>query len=396
MNFLRRLVRKKKRSVVFYRQSYYHFYYLARALRKRGWDAIVVNVDPKNGVNASYYHGEDLNLHHDNPKKFNKNIKRFLKKATSRFKLMHFSGDGYLTFYPRFIGKDEEPKDIIAWKKAQNKVAYTVSGCNSGTSKEQVAAWSSARDGLNVCDRCIWQDRHDVCNSQNSLAWGEKIHKYCDLMFAETSPAIGYMRAHEKVVRDPTTMCLDSEVWSPGLNIPEKHIIEKEADEILIYHAVGNYDTRNSDVKNIKGTPYIFEAVEQLKTDGYPVKLLFLTDTPSHEVRYYQAQADIIVDQLNYGRYGATAREGMMLGKPVICYINIFEYREEDQLSCLDECPLVSATEADVYEVLKNLVVNASLRVSVGEQSRAYALKWHSADACAERYEKIYDRLFDA
>ena len=113
-------------------------------------------------------------------------------------------------------------------------------------------------------------------------------------------------------------------------------------------------------------------------------------------MRYYQAQADIIVDQLNYGRYGATAREGMMLGKPVICYMNKFEYREEDKLACLDECPLVSATEVDVYEVLKNLVENASLRVSLGEQSRSYALKWHSADACAARYEKVYDALFEA
>ena len=43
---------------------------------------------------------------------------------------------------------------------------------------------------------------------------------------------------------------------------------------------------------------------------------------PNKDVRFIQVQADIVVDQLNYGRYGAQAREGMMLGRPTVCYIN--------------------------------------------------------------------------
>ena len=394
-NLFKKLFKKnKKRSVVFYRHSYYHFYYLARALRKRGWDAIVVNLEPQDGDNVHYYHGEDLNLYHKNPKKFDAKIKRFLKKATSRFNLMHFAGDEYLAFYPKFI-TSATPPDIIAWKAANNKIAYTVSGCNSGISKTKVAQWSFDNNGLSLCDRCIWQDRSDICNDLKSLAWGEKVHKYCDLIFSETSPALDYMKKSENVIRDPVTMCLDTEFWSPTLSIPDEYVLPKDEKEILIYHAVGNYDTRNSEAKNVKGTPFVFEAIERLKKEGYPVKLFFITNKPNQVVRYYQAQADIIVDQLNCGRYGATAREGMMLGKPVICYINKFEYDNEDKLVCLDECPLVSATEQNVYDALKNLVIDPSLRSSLGEQGRAYALKWHSADVCAERYEQIYDALFD-
>ena len=51
-----------RRSVVFLHNSYYHFYYLARALRKRGWDAVTVSLEDPTGPNALYYHGEDLNL----------------------------------------------------------------------------------------------------------------------------------------------------------------------------------------------------------------------------------------------------------------------------------------------------------------------------------------------
>lgn len=392
MNFLKKLF-SKKRSVVFYRHSYYHFFYLAAALRERGWDVLVVNLEPSNGANDKYYHGEDLNLYDPEPIIFNKNIKEFLNHAQTRFKLMHFAGDGYLSFYPQYT-THPAPPDILAWRKRGNKIAYTVSGCNSGRSQSSISAWSTANNGLSVCDTCIWQSRPDICNDEKSLAWGEKLHQYCDLMFTEAGPALDYMKGHRKIIREPVTMCLDKMFWHPQIEIPSEHRIERQDNEILIYHAVGNYQDRSSQTKNIKGTPAILEAIERLQQEGYKVKMIFITDKPNKIVRYYQAQADIIVDQLNYGRYGATAREGMMLGKPVICYLNPFEYPGEDRLQCLAECPLISATEKTVYDELKHLITHPTLRARIGEQSRQYAVEWHASDVCAARYEKAYDQLF--
>lgn len=380
------------RSVVFYRQSYYHFYYLSKALRKRGWDAIVVNLEPIDGLNSIYYHGEDINLYHPDPLIFNKKINDFYQMALTRFKLMHFAGDGYLSFFPEQCNEDQ-PQDVIGWKKANNKIAYTVSGCNSGVSQTSVSLWSLSDNLLNVCDRCIWQNNAEVCNDKKNLNWGKKVKRYCDLIFTEISPALDYMSSAPNVFRDPVTTCLDSTVWSPDLSIPEECVIPKEKDEVLIYHSVGNYDTRSSDLKNIKGTPFVYQAVERLKKEGYNVRMVFVTNKPNLEVRYYQLQADIVVDQLNYGRYGANARESMMLGKPVICYLNRFEYKETDQLVSLNECPIVSASEETLYDELKKLVVNSELRKKLGKQGREYALKWHDADACAERYEQIYDQF---
>jgi len=62
-------------------------------------------------------------------------------------------------------------------------------------------------------------------------------------------------------------------------------------------------------------------------------------------------------------------------------------------LACMSELPLVSATEHTIYEVLRNLLLDPAKRAAIGRASRAYALKWHSADACAERYERIYDEV---
>jgi hypothetical protein len=123
------------------------------------------------------------------------------------------------------------------------------------------------------------------------------------------------------------------------------------------------------------------------------IRFIFMTHLPSLQVRYIQAQADIVIDQLHFGRYGATAKECMMLGKPVICYINPHEVHPDFVEPCMQELPLVSATTETIYPVLKDLVLDSAKRLAIGEAGRNFMLKWHAADACAERYEIIYDAL---
>ena len=190
-------------------------------------------------------------------------------------------------------------------------------------------------------------------------------------------------------------MCLDPTFWHPDLRVPDHLKIARKEGELLVYHAVGNYELRTRNGRDIKGTGAVMAAVERLQSEGMPVRLVFVTGMKNTEVRFLQVQADVIVDQLNYGRYGATAREGMMLGKPTICYLNPNEPRPVDVLSSIGEVPLVSATETTIYQVLKDLLLNSEKRRRIGQASREYALKWHSADACAERYERVYDNVMN-
>jgi len=381
------------RSVLFLRNSYYHFYYLAEALRRRGWDALTVSTDDPEGPHANYYHGEDVNLWDADPKRFRKNIEDCYWDALERFALLHFAGDGLLTFFP-ISPEDweaEEPWDIVEWRRSGRKIAYTISGCNSGVAQSTVARWS-ALGGSVVCDKCPWQLTPTVCNDAKNLAWGRKVDRYCDVIFTEGSPALDYQAIH-KAVREPTTMCLDPEFWKPDLAVPDHLKIKRSDNELLVYHSFGNYDLRTAHGRNIKGTGAIEGAVARLQAEGRAVRLIFVTDVKNTEVRYLQAQADVIVDQLNYGRYGATAREAMMLGKPTICYINRSEPKPADKLRSTQELPLVSATEETVYEVLRDLLLDRERRRRLGVAGRAFAMKWHSADACAERYEAIYDSV---
>ncbi len=381
------------RSVVFLGNSYYHFYYLASALRRRNWDVVTVSLDDPNSPSAKFYHGEDINLYHPDQRIRRSNTADFIKYAQKRYKLLHVANDHVLSFFPEYY-PDDDPKDIIDWRNLGLKVAYTISGCNSGILPNTVGDWSEKSSGRRVCDICVWRDVPTVCSNERIEKWGKKITKYVDLIYGECLPALDYMKL-DKVIREPTTMCLDPVVWHPNLTVPKKHQLDFEKDEILIFHSVGNYEDRTKNGINIKGTHAILKAVERLKNEGFPVRYIFLDSMRNREIRYIQIQADIIVDQLNFGRYGATAREGMMLGKPVICYITNNEEEEKYQLQSIAECPLINATENTVYDVMKKLVINKELRENISRKSREYALKWHSADSCAERYEYLYDKLFN-
>jgi glycosyltransferase involved in cell wall biosynthesis len=381
------------RSVVFYQHCYYHHYYLAQALRRRGWDALMVSIEDPEGPNKNYYHGEDLNLFDPDPVKMEARIQAFYDEAIERFRLMHFAGDGHLSFFPSHFPDANSP-DFRKWHAVGNKIAYTTSGCNSGIAQSSLMAWSRLAPGGGpvCCDKCPWQDNDLVCSDERNLGWARRASRQCDVIFADTAPGLDLL-ALPKTIRDPISSALDPEIWRPDLVIPAEFRVEREPGEILVYHSFGNYEHRGRGERNVKGTPAVFEAIERLKSEGRKVRLIFVTGMRNLDVRYIQLQADIVVDQLNFGRYGAMAKEAMMLGKPVICYVNPLETRPGLEVPAMKELPLVSATEDSLYEVLKGLIDAPERRAVIGAASRAYMLKWHSADACAERYERVYDAL---
>src|SRR5690606_38495366 len=92
---------------------------------------------------------------------------------------------------------------------------------------------------------------------------------------------------------------------------------------------------------------------------------------------------------------GATAREAMMLGKPVICYLRTewLESMRREIPEYVKELPVINATPETVYDVLTDLIRNPAKRREIGERSRAFALKWHSAAAGAGRFDRIYREL---
>ncbi len=381
----------RQRSVLFVHNNYYHFNHLSEALRKRGWDSATLSLYPSSSPERQFFHGEDINLHHDDQNEQLRRTREFFRLVPERFGSVHFYGHGQASIFPANYESSDAPErlpwDFLELRRHNLVIGYMPSGCIDGPRQSSIKALTGG-----VCSRCVWENNPRVCSDGRNLAWGEKLDAVCDWVGLECDWATPE-RVGPRFVRRPVITALQPEFWGPDLSVPDDMRVSRAEHEVLIYHGVGNYAMRRVGDRDIKGTGALMDAIERLKSEGVPVKLLFATDIPSTQVRFLQTQADIVVDQLNYGRYGANARESMMLGKPVIGSLNPVDAAPLSPNPVIVEAPIVQATEETIYERLKELVADAQLREELGRASRRFALKWHAADVCALRYERIIDRI---
>lgn len=381
----------REKSVLFLHNSYYHFNCVSAGLKARGWNAVTVSLEPPGSSQQKFFHGEDINLFDPDPMTMSHKLRQFLATVPEKFGSLHFYGQGMASFFPLNFENTDHPRvipwDFLELRRHGMVIGYMPSGCLDGGLQSSIRELTGG-----LCRRCVWEQRHDVCSDARNLVWNKKLAALCDWVGFE-GDLITPERVSPKSVYGPVVTALDPERWKPGIQVPDDMKIERNPGEVLVYHGVGNYKTRRLGDRDIKGTGAVMAAIEQLKTEGLPVRLIFAHDIESTRVRFLQTQADIVIDQLNYGRYGANARECMMLGKPTICYLDPKQAAPLPPLRPIQEVPMVSASEATVTDVLRELVLNPMRRAEIGARARNYAVEWHGQDACAGRYERVIERI---
>ncbi|MEK7448693.1 MAG: glycosyltransferase [Planctomycetota bacterium] len=383
-----------KKSVLFAGQCYYNAWYLSRELRKLGWRADVLNWD-QNENDQMYYHGEDFRFFCRGKADKIRHLKFYLK-SLFKYDIFHFSntrgmhfGAGLAEIFKNFL---PEHWYIKLLKRFRKKIVYSNNGCMDGVSQSSFRKWGPEP----VCDICRWRDVPEVCSDKRNLAWGKFRNAMADYQITLGGNRADYNddpRVHEV----PQFYCLDHNFWRTDLPVPPEYRLPYPEDTVKIYHAVGNFALRTTagENKNIKCTHIYLPLIERLKSEGHKIELIFFTDVPNKTLRYYQAQADIFVDMLTYGWFGANVREGMMLGKPCVCFLRPewLESMRQEIPDYVAELPVVSATPQTIYYVLKDLIEHPDKRKEIGEKSRAFAVKWHSAEAGAKKFDKIYSEL---
>lgn len=383
---------RNRKSVLYVGQSYYNNWYLSRALRKIGWKADVLNWDT-NPNSQIYYHGEDFRLH-DGSLLNEIKIIIFYFSSIWKYDVFHFSNKEGLHFgntiqkYVK-IFFNEKGFEVRFLKSLGKKIIYSNNGCLDGVSQTIFSRWGPE----SVCSICRWQNEPDICSDELNLAWGKFRNELADYQCT-----IGGNRADfnddPRVHEVPEYYCLDKNLWRPDLEIPMKYRIQNLPEETLVlYHAVGNRSerTRNDGI-NIKSSHIYLPLIDRLRLKNYKLELLEPSGIPNREVRYLQAQSDIFLDMLTYGWFGANAREAMMLGKPVICFLRPewLESVRQEMPSYVDELPIISATPDTVEAVLCDLIENKEKRLEIGRRSREFSVKWHSAEVGAQRLDRIY------
>jgi glycosyltransferase involved in cell wall biosynthesis len=100
---------------------------------------------------------------------------------------------------------------------------------------------------------------------------------------------------------------------------------------------------------------------------------------------------DIFVDQLILGSYGLASCEAMAYGKPVLCYImpSVFEN------GLTKSCPIVNVTIETIKDKLRELLLDESMRLEIGNQSRMFAVSNFNANLTAAHFINFYRKVLD-
>lgn len=132
-----------------------------------------------------------------------------------------------------------------------------------------------------------------------------------------------------------------------------------------------------------KGTNYVLEAVEKLKSEGYDFDFRLFRNISNVEVRQTLSEADIAIDQLFAFSAGMFALEAMTAGCAVLGG-NVPEFSGFPK-----ELPVIHTNPDNIYQNLKMLLEKPKLRQELGKKGRRYVEKHHDHRKIADEYIRL-------
>ena len=388
---------RKKKSILFVRPDYHCSFFYRDEFRKQGWkaDIFVPSSYPENLL----YSKRDILTPPIIKGKYN-----LVKGLMNRFILffwwqtIFWKYEVHLYYgLPPITGMGKIWGHIFPFSRKINndfywelwlarllgiKLIFLPTGCHDSDLKKTF----QTLDGGNVCNNCGFFDK---CDDRLNAQGFSIVRKYFDFAIG------GDTKISKELFEKPIKYkVIDLNLWKPGLEIPKEYLLPYTKNLRILHSAYLDKSDRTWQGRNIKGSPYVLAAIEQLKVEGHAIEYVYISDKPSNQMRFYQAQADIVVEQLIYGWWGSTGIETMALGKPVICYLRP-SWRELflNLHSEYEDIPIVQADTQTIYESLKNLVVDADYRKQKGKESRIFAEQHFNPVNNTKAFIHLLDKL---
>lgn len=259
---------------------------------------------------------------------------RFLRRAVREYDVFHFNhGQTLLTV--RQLGR---VFDEAAWLKKRGKtVLVTYQGCDV-----RPKASCPCRQA-----HCYAQDRYRGPAAARLL---------------ESADRVFFLNP-------------DLRHWLPGARfVPYASVdprevepsAEPDAGDVVVVHAPTDED--------VKGTPFVVQAVEKLRAEGLPLRLDLVRGVGQSDVLARIAAGHVLIDQLLIGWYGAVALEAMALGRPVLAYIREDEPGDNPFGA---ELPIVRTSPATLERDLRSLVGDRERRLELGRSGRSFVERHH-------------------
>ena len=355
------MFKARKKSILFHNPDYHCTFFYQKELINLGWRADIFVFDT---------YPEKLLFNSDNIIKSYK-ITNKISINYTLWLLCNFLKYKYIFYYGRPIdfgrillklGVKVNFEPMLAFIKLfGTKIIYLPTGCNDEFTRSQFMKFDNGK----VCNNCgIFEKCDDIKNIRNLMI----INKHADLVLGT-----GFTEPLIKNLKKIRWKSFDLEMYHPNLLIPLEFKLAK-SNSFRILHAT-SLENRSFNGKNIKGSEFIEKAVERLKSEGFDCELIRLKNVKSKYMRFYQAQADLVIDQLIYGHWGSSAIEAIALGKPVICYLNNYMKNEYMKTFKVDRLPIIEANTDNIYEVLKDLLENPQILTEYSNLSKNFAQK---------------------
>jgi glycosyltransferase involved in cell wall biosynthesis len=304
---------------------------------------------------------------------------RILSKYRYHFfhgNLEHFTLFENSRFFSKLFGKSFRINLQLA-KLLRRKIIFLPSGAPDEEMPNVIAALGNDEEGVAVRD------------SRAMAVHFKVINKYSDLNIG-----FGVLDSSQYKATHIKYKSIDLSLWRPDLEVPKDYQLP-QSSKIRILHSFMYQKARmESQGGNIKGSLYVQQAIAQLISEGYEIEALSFDGVKSSDYRFYQIQADIIVEELIRGSWGSTAVECMALGKPVVTYIRSdWEKRYYELFPDTNPLPLVNANKWTIYYVLKHLLDDLSSLHRIGSQSREFAIKHLDPEVNVKEFAKLIQRL---
>jgi glycosyltransferase involved in cell wall biosynthesis len=246
--------------------------------------------------------------------------------------------------------------DLPLLRALGKRIVFHFCGCEIRQRAHNVGNYA-----LSACTDCTWH-RCKVLRHPHLTS--------ADVAFVSTPDLLAFVPgAH--LLPGP----VDLTKWAPRGGRRE---VISHAHPVRIVHGPTN--------RAVKGTKYLLDAVERLKSAGYPVEIDLLEGLPHEQLHALTEQADIAVDQLMIGAYGTFSVEMMAKGLPVVCRI-----REDLRRFYPPDLPVIDAEPDSIYEVLESLIIRPERWADLGRRGIEYVRREHEMHRVAARALALYN-----
>lgn len=290
-------------------------------------------------------------------------------RIRKKYDVFHFNFGSSLLHFPARSSFLCQPELPFYPKSA--KLFVTYQGCDARQKyktmqRAKIAACHEAGCYKGMCNSGVEDQRR-----RDGI---EKMSRYARHMWA-VNPDLLYFLPPEKSSFLPYSVAYHDDIFYPP----------KFEKKLRIVHAPTQ--------RECKGSGYILKALEAVQKK-YPhvIEVQLVENVPHQKALEIYRQADLIIDQILIGWYGAFAVETMMMGKPVIARIAEADLHFIPEQMAIDlKQSVINADPASIQSVLERCVEDRCFLEQRAQACREYAFKWHSPEYVASITKAAYE-----